>query len=74
MKVVAVKQLDTHGTKANKEFIKEVIKLSELHHPHLVELIGHCADGDQRLLVYEYMQMGSIKDHLDGIFLFCHVL
>ncbi|PWA53264.1 concanavalin A-like lectin/glucanase domain-containing protein [Artemisia annua] len=66
-KVVAVKRLDKLGTKANKEFIKEVIKLSNLHHPNLVELIGYCADGEQRLLVYEYMPMGSIKDLLHDL-------
>ena len=62
-----MKRLDKLGTKANKEFIKEVIKLSNLQHPNLVELIGYCADGEQRLLVYEYMPMGSIKDLLHGI-------
>lgn len=42
--------------------------LSLLHHPNLVNLIGYCADGDQRLLVYEYMPLGSLEDHLHGIF------
>lgn len=40
--------------------------LSLLHHPNLVNLIGYCADGDQRLLVYEFMPMGSLEDHLHG--------
>jgi serine/threonine-protein kinase PBS1 len=40
--------------------------LSLLHHPNLVNLIGYCADGDQRLLVYEYMALGSLEDHLHG--------
>lgn len=41
--------------------------LSLLHHPNLVNLIGYCADGDQRLLVYEYMPLGSLEDHLHGM-------
>lgn len=41
--------------------------LSLLHHPNLVNLIGYCSDGDQRLLVYEYMPLGSLDDHLLGI-------
>lgn len=41
--------------------------LSLLHHPNLVNLIGYCADGDQRLLVYEYMALGCLEDHLLGI-------
>jgi len=40
------------------------LMLSLLHHPNLVNLIGYCADGDQRLLVYEYMPLGSLEDHL----------
>lgn len=40
--------------------------LSLLHHPNLVNLIGYCADGDQRLLVYEFMPLGSLEDHLHG--------
>ncbi|KAI3751571.1 hypothetical protein L2E82_22661 [Cichorium intybus] len=65
--VVAVKQLDRHGTKANKDFLVEVMRLSHLQHPNLVQLIGYCADGDQRILVYEYMQMGGLKDHLHEV-------
>lgn len=43
--------------------------LGLLHHPNLVNLIGYCADGDQRLLVYEYMPLGSLDDHLHGNFI-----
>ncbi|KDO37992.1 hypothetical protein CISIN_1g046892mg [Citrus sinensis] len=62
--VVAVKQLDRNGMQGNKEFLVEVLMLSLLHHPNLVNLIGYCADGDQRLLVYEFMSGGSVDDHL----------
>ncbi|XP_057522764.1 probable serine/threonine-protein kinase PBL7 isoform X2 [Amaranthus tricolor] len=62
--VVAIKQLDHNGLQGNREFLVEVLMLSLLHHPNLVNLIGYCADGDQRLLVYEYMALGSLEDHL----------
>ncbi|RWR94896.1 Protein kinase domain-containing protein [Cinnamomum micranthum f. kanehirae] len=62
--VVAVKQLDRNGLQGNREFVVEVLMLSLLHHPNLVNLIGYCADGDQRILVYEYMALGSLEDHL----------
>lgn len=64
--IVAVKQLDQNGIQGNQEFIVEVLMLSLLHHFNLVTLCGYCTDGDQRLLVYEYMPMGSLEDHLFG--------
>ncbi|XP_057473996.1 probable serine/threonine-protein kinase PBL23 [Actinidia eriantha] len=61
---VAVKQLDRNGFQGNREFLVEVLLLSLLHHANLVNLVGYCADGDQRILVYEYMSNGSLEDHL----------
>jgi serine/threonine protein kinase len=66
---VAVKQLDRNGLQGNREFLVEVLMLSLLHHTNLVNLIGYCADGDQRLLVYEFMPLGSLEDHLHGLFI-----
>ncbi|URE22205.1 STYKc [Musa troglodytarum] len=40
--------------------------LSLLHHPKLVKLLGYCADGNHRILVYEYMPLGSLEQHLLG--------
>ncbi|KAG2706518.1 hypothetical protein I3760_05G106900 [Carya illinoinensis] len=65
--IVAVKQLDRNGLQGNREFLVEVLMLSLLHHPNLVSLIGYCADGDQRLLVYEFMPLGSLEDHLHDL-------
>ncbi|CAN0926783.1 Probable serine/threonine-protein kinase PBL7 [Linum grandiflorum] len=64
--VVAIKQLDRNGLQGNREFLVEVLMLSLLHHRNLVNLMGYCADGDQRLLVYEYMPLGSLDDHIHG--------
>ncbi|WOG88074.1 hypothetical protein DCAR_0207307 [Daucus carota subsp. sativus] len=65
--IVAIKQLDRNGLQGNREFLVEVLMLSLLHHSNLVNLIGYCADGDQRLLVYEYMTLGSLEDHLHDL-------
>ncbi|KAK9164715.1 hypothetical protein Syun_005617 [Stephania yunnanensis] len=62
--IVAIKQLNKDSLQGNQEFIVEILMLSLLHHPHLVNLIGYCTDGDQRLLVYEFMPMGSLENHL----------
>jgi len=64
--VVAVKQLDRNGVQGSKEFLVEVLMLSLLNHDNLVKLTGYCADGDQRLLVYEFMPGGSLEGRLLG--------
>ncbi|KAE8702373.1 Serine/threonine-protein kinase PBS1 [Hibiscus syriacus] len=46
--VVAVKQLDRNGLQGNREFLVEVLMLSLLQHPNLVNLIGYCADGGDK--------------------------
>ncbi|KAF1896921.1 hypothetical protein Lal_00034622 [Lupinus albus] len=63
-KVVAIKQLNLDGQQGSNEFVTEVIMLSLFDHPNLVKLFGYCTDGDQRLLVYEYMPMCSLEYHL----------
>ncbi|XP_050233010.1 probable serine/threonine-protein kinase PBL23 isoform X2 [Mercurialis annua] len=61
---VAIKQLDRNGLQGNREFFSEILMLSLVHHPNLVRLIGYCIDGDQRILLYEYMYHGSLEHHL----------
>ncbi|KAJ0257722.1 serine/threonine-protein kinase PBL28 [Hirschfeldia incana] len=68
--VVAIKKMDLPPFKkadGEREFRVEVDILSRLDHPNLVSLIGYCADGKNRFLVYEYMQNGNLQDHLNGI-------
>ncbi|KAL7584908.1 probable serine/threonine-protein kinase PBL23 [Lactuca sativa] len=61
---IAVKKLDRNGYQGNREFLVEVLLLSLLHHTNLVNLLGYCSDGEQRILVYKYMSNGSLEDHL----------
>lgn len=68
--VVAIKKMELPPFKAaegEREFRVEVDILSRLDHPNLVCLIGYCADGKHRFLVYEYLQKGNLQDHLNGI-------
>ncbi|MBA0648931.1 hypothetical protein Goklo_016559 [Gossypium klotzschianum] len=68
--VVAIKKMKLPPLKeaeGEREFRVEVDILSRLDHPNLVSLIGYCADGKHRFLVYEYMQKGNLQDHLNGI-------
>jgi len=66
LQVVAVKQLDRNGVQGSKEFLVEVLMLSLLNHDNLVKLAGYCADGDQRLLVYEFLPGGCLEGRLLG--------
>lgn len=68
MQVVAIKQLDRNGVQGIREFVVEVLTLGQADHPNLVKLLGYCAEGDQRLLVYEYMPLGSLETHLHGTY------
>ncbi|MBA0638810.1 hypothetical protein Godav_025976 [Gossypium davidsonii] len=68
--VVAIKKMELPSFKeaeGEHEFRVEIDILSRLDHPNLVSLIGYCADGKHRFLVYEYMQKGNLQDHLNGI-------
>uniref|UniRef100_A0ACD5TU46 Uncharacterized protein n=1 Tax=Avena sativa TaxID=4498 RepID=A0ACD5TU46_AVESA len=62
--MVAVKQLGRESVQGSTEFLVEVLMLTMLSHPNLVSLVGFCAQGDERLLVYEYMPFGSLERHL----------
>lgn len=65
---VAIKRAGVGITKKFQEketaFQSELAFLSRLHHKHLVSLIGYCEEGDERMLVYEYMPNGALYDHL----------
>jgi serine/threonine-protein kinase PBS1 len=66
VQMVAVKQLARDGVQGRNEFLVEVLMLTVLNHRNLVSLVGFCAQGDERLLVYEYMPFGSLESHLFG--------
>ncbi|KAF5456243.1 hypothetical protein F2P56_025744 [Juglans regia] len=58
----AVKVLHSKGSHMTKQFQQELKILSEIHHPHLLLLLGACVD--HGCLVYEYMENGSLEDRL----------
>ncbi|KAL5983341.1 hypothetical protein ACLOJK_017425 [Asimina triloba] len=63
---VAVKRLEKATNDAAKEFEAEVSAIGRIHHKNLVRLIGFCEEGEERLLVYEYMSNGSLASFLFG--------
>ncbi|KAK4427685.1 Proline-rich receptor-like protein kinase PERK12 [Sesamum alatum] len=67
--VVAVKQHKAASLQGEKEFKSEVHVLSQARHQNVVVLLGSCAEGSHRLLVYEYVCNGSLQERLsdDGL-------
>ncbi|XP_068646381.1 serine/threonine-protein kinase-like protein CR4 [Aristolochia californica] len=67
--IVAVKRAimaSDNMKKNSKEFHTELDLLSRLNHAHLLNLLGYCEEGGERLLVYEYMAHGSLHQRLHG--------
>ena len=63
-KLVAIKKALVPGDGDNKEFLNEVIILTQIHHKHIVKLLGCCLETKTPLLVYEYASNGTLGDHL----------
>ncbi|XP_013751356.2 probable LRR receptor-like serine/threonine-protein kinase At1g53420 [Brassica napus] len=64
--IIAVKQLSTGSKQGNREFLNEIGMITALHHPNLVKLYGCCVEGDQLLLVYEYVENNCLARALFG--------
>ncbi|XP_058221396.1 probable LRR receptor-like serine/threonine-protein kinase At1g53430 isoform X2 [Rhododendron vialii] len=64
--VIAVKQLSSKSKQGNREFVNEIGMISALQHPNLVRLFGCCIEGNQLLLIYEYMENNSLARALFG--------
>ncbi|KAL9438023.1 hypothetical protein AB3S75_023815 [Citrus x aurantiifolia] len=63
---IAVKQLSAKSKQGNREFVNEIGTISALQHPHLVKLYGCCIEGNQLLLIYEYLENNSLARALFG--------
>ncbi|KAJ0251070.1 Serine-threonine/tyrosine-protein kinase [Hirschfeldia incana] len=61
---VAIKRLNSENVHDLEDWQSVVNFLGRLSHPNLVKLLGHCREGKELLLVYEFMPKGSLSDHL----------
>ncbi|CAK9315614.1 unnamed protein product [Citrullus colocynthis] len=65
-KDVAVKRSEPGHGQGIKEFQTEVIIFSQIQHRFLVSLYWYCDENQEMILVYEYMEGGTLKDYLYG--------
>ncbi|XP_059641531.1 putative serine/threonine-protein kinase [Cornus florida] len=63
---VAIKSLSAESKQGASEFLTEINMISNIRHPNLVQLVGCCVEGSNRILVYEYLENNSLASVLLG--------
>lgn len=61
---VAVKRSQPGAGQGISEFEREITILSKIRHRHLVSFIGYCDEGLEMILVYEFLEKGTLREHL----------
>ncbi|XP_011015399.1 PREDICTED: probable receptor-like protein kinase At1g80640 isoform X2 [Populus euphratica] len=64
--LAAVRRFEGEEQDIEREFENELNWLTKIHHQNIISLLGYCIHGEQRFLVYEMMQNGSLESQLHG--------
>lgn len=64
--MVAIKVLSSESRQGSREFMTEIIVISNIEHENLVKLVGCCVEGSHRILVYGYLENNSLAQTLLG--------
>ena len=65
-KRVATNKCLNEANQGEGEFLAEVSIIGRINHMNLIEKWGYCVEGKHRLLVYEYMEHGSLAKNLSA--------
>jgi len=63
---IAVKRLSGYSSQGEVEFKNEILLLAKLQHRNLVSVVGFCSEGEERILVYEFLGNGSLDKFIFG--------
>ncbi|GKV46998.1 hypothetical protein SLEP1_g53947 [Rubroshorea leprosula] len=64
-RLAAIKMLG-QSKATGQDFFNEIATIGRIHHVNVVQMIGFCAEGSKRALVYDFMPNGSLDKHISS--------